>query len=421
MKIAYIVSHYPKVSHSFIRREILALESLGASVERIAIRGWDEPAPDPEDQREAMRTRYVLRGGAFSMARALVKMIVTRPRRVLRALSLVTELANKSERSLPYHIAYLAEASVICSWIEGLGVDHLHAHFGSNPTEVAMLAGLLAQKPYSFTAHGTVETDHPQFIGIGQKIVRSSFAVAVSSYGRAQLMRWVEARHWAKIHVVHCGVERKFYADSDASPSISARFVCVGRLSAEKGQLLLLTAMRSLFDRGITCELVLAGDGEMRGEIEAKLAELGLQKHVHITGWISGDRVREEIMASRALVLPSFAEGLPAVIMEAMTLRRPVVSTYVGGIPELVQQGKTGWLVPAGDVDQLSRAMEICLRTEPTQLQEMGEAARDVALRQHDVLVEAAKLLRLFQGAQVRAEPKTRTAMTHPNSSAESP
>lgn len=399
MKIAYIISHYPKVSHSFIRREILALESLGATVERIAIRGWDEKLPDAQDRAEATRTRYVLRGGMLAVMTAVVKTVLTHPRRFFRALSLATAMGRRSDRSLPYHWTYLAEACVILGWIDQAGVEHLHAHFGSNPAEVAMLASVLSGRPYSFTAHGTVETDHAQFIGISTKIKLARFVVAVSAYGRAQMMRWVGSEHWQKIHVVRCGVEASFHANAAEAPSVAARVVCVGRLSEEKGQLVLLAALRQLLDSGGSCELVLAGDGEMRGVIEAKIAELRLQQHVRITGWISGEQVRDEIMSARALVLPSFAEGLPAVIMEAMTLRRPVVSTYVGGIPELVQPGKTGWLVPPGNVDQLALALAACLRTDSAELRAMGEAARAKALQQHDVVTEAAKLLELFRGS----------------------
>ena len=132
------------------------------------------------------------------------------------------------------------------------------------------------------------------------------------------------------------------------------RLVCVGRLCEQKGQLLLIEAARLLAERGTKFELVLAGDGEMRGEIEALIAKYRLTDTVRITGWISSDEVRAEILAARALVLPSFAEGLPVVIMEAMALRRPVITTFVAGIPELIQHGEHGWLVPAGDLESLA-------------------------------------------------------------------
>ena len=145
--------------------------------------------------------------------------------------------------------------------------------------------------------------------------------------------------------------------------------------------------------------MVLAGDGEMRGDIEAMIARYGLQKQVRITGWISTSQVRDEILAARALVLPSFAEGLPVVLMEAMAVRRPVISTYVAGIPELVNPGQHGWLVPAGDVDALTGTIRACLGATPELLGRMGQAAHERVLAQYDVDKEAGKLAALFRGS----------------------
>ena len=161
--------------------------------------------------------------------------------------------------------------------------------------------------------------------------------------------------------------------------------------------MLLLSAMRLAFDRGCAFELVLAGDGALRGAIEERVRALGLQEHVRITGWIASVEVRKELEAARALVLPSFAEGLPVVIMEAMALRRPVITTYVAGIPELVRSGEGGWLVPAGDVGALADAIVECLAASGESLARMGAAARERVLVRHDVDVEAGKLGRLFR------------------------
>jgi glycosyltransferase involved in cell wall biosynthesis len=159
----------------------------------------------------------------------------------------------------------------------------------------------------------------------------------------------------------------------------------------------LIEAVHRLVQAGIKLELVLAGDGEMRMEAEALIMRYGLREQVRITGWLSGYQVRKEILAARALVLPSFSEGLPVVIMEAMALRCPVLATYVGGIPELVLPGENGWLFPAGDVDELQAAMVKCLTLPLMELERMGEQARDRVLRRHDIDREAAKLAVLFR------------------------
>jgi glycosyltransferase involved in cell wall biosynthesis len=396
-RIAYIVNQYPKVSHSFIRREIRAMERQGHEVERIAIRGWTDPLVDPEDLREREVTRYALQGGWLRLLLAGLSMLFTRPARLVAAFALATRMGWRADRSLPYHWIYLAEACVIAGWMEASGVDHLHAHFGTNPAEVAMLAGLLADKSFSFTVHGPEEFDGPKFIGLPEKIRRSAFVVAISSFGRSQIYRWIDHSQWSKVQVVHCGLDAGFHAETALAPCAAARLVCVGRLCEQKGQLLLLAAMRQVLDRGLVFELVLAGDGEMRPALEALVKQLHLEAHVRITGWISGEQVREEILQSRALVLASFAEGLPVVIMEAMALRRPVLSTFVAGIPELVIAGECGWLFPAGDVDALAEAMQECLTASPSVLDAMGVAARARALARHDIDVEAGKLHRLVQ------------------------
>ena len=404
MKIAYLVNQYPKVSHSFIRREILALERQGFEVERVAVRGWADTLVDPEDQRERARTRYVLQGGAVALAGAVLRQAVTAPLRFARTLGLAWRMGQRAARPWPIHMIYLAEACRVVPWLQQAGTQHLHAHFGTNSAEVAMLVHALGGPEYSFTVHGPEEFDQPEFLHLAEKIRRAAFVVAISSYGRSQLYRWIGQRDWPKVQVVHCGIEPAFHAGATEPPPAAPRIVCVGRLCEQKGQLLLVAAIDRLVRKGTPVELVLAGDGEMRPELEAMIARCALQSHVRITGWIGSETVRAEILAARALVLPSFAEGLPVVIMEAMALRRPVLSTYVAGIPELVRPGREGWLFSAGDVDALVAALEEMLATSPEKLAAMGEAAHLRAMERHAIDTEAAKLGRLIKsGPQAHA------------------
>jgi colanic acid/amylovoran biosynthesis glycosyltransferase len=158
-----------------------------------------------------------------------------------------------------------------------------------------------------------------------------------------------------------------------------------------------------LRDEGVYCEVVLAGDGSMRPQIERAIRDLGLQREITITGWISNDKVKEEIAAARALVLPSFAENMPVVIMEAFALGRPVISTYVAGIPELVWPNRTGWLVPAGDEAALTKTMRDVLDASVDELTAMGAAGRAHVIEQHDSIKEAVKLKKLFERESFRA------------------
>jgi glycosyltransferase involved in cell wall biosynthesis len=260
-----------------------------------------------------------------------------------------------------------------------------------------MLASKLSGIGYSISFHGPHIFLDAKDAAIKEKIEHARFIRCISYFCRSQLIVLSESSNLSTYKIVHCGLEPSFF-DAPASYAPHAkRFVCVGRLCEQKGQLLLIEAAQRLALQGVEFELVLVGDGEMRSDIEALIRRHKLQDKVRITGWLSNEQVRDEILAARALVLPSFAEGLPVVIMEAMALRRPVISTFVAGIPELVHTGEHGWLVPAGDAEALLHAMQACLDAPTETLTSMGEAARKRVVERHSVETEAAKLAKLFE------------------------
>src|SRR5208282_335029 len=155
------------------------------------------------------------------------------------------------------------------------------------------------------------EFDRPESLSLRLKIERAAFVVAVSEYGRSQIFRWCDYQHWGKVQVVRCGVDREFLKGGKLPIPRTNKVVCVGRLCEQKGQSWLLDAVRQLRTAGVLVELVLAGDGPMRPEIECAIVRLGLESQAHVTGWISSETVRQHLLDARALVLPSFAEGLP--------------------------------------------------------------------------------------------------------------
>jgi len=397
MRIAYLINQYPAVTHIFIRREILALERRGIEVVRFALRGWDNAMVDDEDQIERERTRYVLRDGAPALLLAVMRALVTRPTRFMRALALAYRMGRRAEQPLFVHLIYLAEACRLDSWLRAARVQHLHVHFGTNSAEVAMLSHVLGGPPWSFTVHGPKEYDNVELVGLAEKLRRCAFVVAITSFGRSQLYRLVEYHQWPKVKVVRCGLEPEYFSTPITPPPALRRLVCVGRIVEQKGQLVLIEAARRLAAQGVQFELTLVGDGEMRGEIESLIRQHKLQDMVRITGRVSSTRLRDEILAARALVLPSFAEGLPGVIMEAMALGRPVISTFVAGIPELVRPGEHGWLVPASDVEELMCAMQACLDTSADTLARMGVASHERVRALHSVETQAVELAELFQ------------------------
>lgn len=395
-RVAYLINQYPKVSHTFIRREIHALEAAGVAVERIAIRGWTDALTDESDENERRLTRYVLAQGGARLLLALIATLVGNPVRTVRAFALATRMGWRGHRPLAYHWVYAVEACLVTSWLKRRGATHLHAHFGTNAAEVAMLCHALGGPPFSFTVHGPEEFDSALALKLGQKIERAAFVVAVSSFGRSQLLRWVSHPHWKKIHVVHCGLEAEFFRHPPSPPPRVPRLVCVGRLCEQKGQLLLLEAVAQFVEEGTPIELVLVGDGELRQAVDSYIARRGLQACVRVTGWANSEQVRREILEARAMVLPSFAEGLPVAIMESMALRRPVVSTFIAGIPELVRHGREGWLCVAGSVPSLCTAIRACLQTTADELAQMGDAAYERVRERHSVDEQVALLVTLF-------------------------
>ncbi len=347
-----------------------------------------------------------------ALVRAVAAEALGRPRRWLSALSAAVRMARRSEKGLLRHLAYLAEASYLRRRLAGIGARHLHAHFGTNAAAVAMLARLLGGPPYSITMHGPEEFDAPGPLALREKARHAAFVVAISHFTRSQLCRWCATADWAKIHVVRCGLDGVFLEDTGAPVPRRPRLVSVGRLAEQKGQLLLVEASARLRDRGADFELVIVGDGPMRQELEQLIDRLGLRDRVRITGFLDNRAVRRELEAARALVLPSFAEGLPVVIMEAMALGRPVIATYIAGIPELVESGRTGWLIPAGAVEPLVDAMAEALAAGPDELDRMGRDGAARAALQHDAATEAGKLAALIAGPMAVDDPPGKPVTT---------
>lgn len=398
MRIGYLINQYPKVSHTFVRREMRALEDRGVVVERFSIRDTSAELKDDEDKAEMAKTTVLLppdpKTAALSLAAALAQ-AATSPWALAKATKLAVAFAQKADRKA-VHAAYLGEAARLKQLCDQRGIDHIHAHFGTNSTTVAALCHALGGPRYSFTAHGPEEFDRPDLIALEEKIAGARFVVGVSSFGRSQLLRRTPAAQWEKIKVVPCGVDDSFLGERFLAPLDGNKVLCcVGRLCEQKGQLLLVEAAAKVRDRIGDFELVLVGDGELRSNVEELVRKHRLESVVRITGWASGATVRAELLASRAMVLPSFAEGLPVVIMEALALERPVISTYVAGIPELVDDD-CGWLVAAGSVDPLVEAMVKALSAPVSELRDKGRVGRRRVLARHDAKVAAALLEAAF-------------------------
>lgn len=400
MRVAYLVNRYPAVSHSFIRREIAGVEAAGVDVVRFTIRPPDANLPDAADRAERDRTTIILAQPKTTLLAATLALAFGRPGRFLRAVRAAIGMGQGRPTQALRHLVYLAEACWLARQLAGM--DRLHAHFGTNPAAVARLVHLLTGLPYSFTVHGPEEFDAPGALALPAKIADAAHVVAISDFGRSQLMRWTAPAAWEKLKVVRCGIDEAFSVAPPAPPVIAYELACVARLSAQKGLPLLIEAVDRLRVRDIPVHLTLVGDGEMRAEIETMIAERGLGLMVTITGYLDAAGVRARLLAARAMVLPSFAEGLPVVIMEALALRVPVITTAIAGVPELVDAA-CGWVIPAGSIDALADAMAEALAADPARLRAMGEVGRARVLARHDARANGAAMAALFAEASPAA------------------
>ena len=401
MNIAYLLNAYPITSTTFIRREIEALIASGVSVKRFAARHWDGQLVDPLDLAEQQRTEYLLTGNVGGLFGATARELLTNPRGFLRAAGALATLYRNAGSGFVNHVAWLMQAAHFRQRARAEKIDHVHAHFATNATTIAMLSHLMGGPGYSFTSHGPDEFENAGRLSFDLKMRHARFISAISEFCRVQLIR-ASGRwdHWHKIAIVHCGLaigdfepELRFEADNQT-------FVNIARFNSQKGLLLIPPALALLKAEFPKLKVVLIGDGEERARLEASIAEHDVACMLELRGWQANTVVHQTLRESRALLLPSFAEGLPVVIMEAFALGRPVISTYIAGIPELLD-ASCGWIVPAGSVEALAQAMRDALRTGPGQLAAMGAEGRRRAVAQHDVAVSAAQLRVLFERSAV--------------------
>jgi glycosyltransferase involved in cell wall biosynthesis len=394
-KLAYLTGEYPRASDTFIQREVANLRALGHEVLTCSIRTTGaEHLVGPEQREEHKRTFKVLdavRNPATTFKAHLRWM--KRPGRYLTALGLAWRIAPKGVKGRVYNLIYFIEAGVLAAKLADEGVTHLHNHIAKASCTVAMLTGALSGIRWSFTIHGPDIFFEPHHWRIDEKAARASFVACISHFCRSQLMCFADAQHWSKLHIVHCGVDPSRYAPQPRQAGLQALFV--GRLSGVKGVPILIDAMAQLADKYPDLTLRLVGDGPDRKALEADVARRGLQDRIVFLGYRSQAEVAEELSQTDVFVLPSFAEGVPVVLMEAMAAQVPVLTTRIAGVPELVEDGVSGLLVSPGDVTAFASALDALL-AHPEKRKSFGVAGRAKVMAEYDAAQEAHWLSELI-------------------------
>jgi glycosyltransferase involved in cell wall biosynthesis len=394
-KLGYFSNTYPVPSATFVRGEILAHEAAGVPVRRYAIRPFEGELVDPADLREAWLTAYLLDPSLKALVGPALREAVVNPLRFLRALGRAARMAVVPGGRGAYNFAYLLEAVRLKALTRADGIRHLHAHFSTNSASVAMLCKLLGGPEYSFTVHGPDELPKMKTDGIAAKVGHARFVVAITDFARRAIIDAAGAKLADKIEIVPCGLDMPRFSVAGPIAADNKRLVCVGRLCWQKAQVRLVEAVAQVRNAHPDMHLTLIGDGDTRPEIEALIQQHALHDQVTLHGWGTNDEVRAAIAGSRALVLPSEAEGLPIVIMEALAMGRPVISTRIAGIPELLDDG-CGWLIETRDLPALAGALDDCLSADPSRLHALGaEGRRRVEVR-HDQARNAARIRKLI-------------------------
>ena len=360
MKLAYLVSRYPAVSHTFILREVRALRALGFDVASASVNPPDRSSADmsAEEREEASATYYIKRHGAVGALAAHAWGLLRHPLRYARGLRYALGLARADLARLAFAFFYFTEALMVARWMARSQRAHLHVHFATAAANIGMVVRRMFPVGLSLTLHGPDEFYDAGSQRLAEKIAIADFVVCIGRFARSQAMKLSSQLHWHKFEIAPLGVDPARYSARPASaPSDTLRLLCVGRLVPAKGQRILVEACRLLRESGRRFSLTLVGDGPDRPALEEAVRRHGLGAQVRFTGALNEAQVLALYREADAFVLPSFAEGIPVVLMEAMAMGVPCVTTRITGIPELIEAGQDGLLVTPSDAAELCAAI----------------------------------------------------------------
>jgi glycosyltransferase involved in cell wall biosynthesis len=420
IRLAYLIGHYPAVTHTFIQREIRQLRRQGIEIETFSIwRAGERDLLTPEDHAEHARTYALLPPRAADYLRCHAAALLSAPGAYLRTLAKALRLSTHGARGRALGLSWFLEAVVVQRRCERSGIRHVHVHLDGTAPAVGLLVAHLgngrdAGAPWSFsmTVHGSKEFFDVARQRLARKVRAARFVVCVSDFTRSQLMALVDEAHWPKLRVVHCGIDPEHFAPPEAPRAAGpVRVLTVGRLDNMKGVSILLEAIAQLRLRGVHAALTVVGDGPKREELQRLADRRSVGAHVIWAGSVGQDAIREHYRSADIFCLPSLAEGLPVVLMEAMSTALPVVANHITGIPELVEHEVSGLLVRPGRTDLLAGALERLARDADLRAR-MGRAGRETVRREFDSSAVGRALCELFAAelARDRVQPVTRYA-----------
>ena len=399
MKIGYLTGQYPRATDTFIQREVFALRKFGFDVQTFSVR---QPSPEqlvgPEQQSEFEQTSYLLPPRFLKLFIAHIVLLFTQFFQYIKTLRLTFATSQPGLKGLIFQFIYFLEAGGLARELKRRNIDHLHNHIADSSCTVAMLAAELSGVSFSFTIHGPYIFFEPYRWCLGEKIKQALFVACISNFCRSQCMLFSPTDCWSKLHIVHCGVEPELFS-TRTHEGIGTRLLYVGRLAAAKGLPVLFESLSALKQRvNFDVVLTVIGDGPDRVQLESQVSQLNLEQSVRFIGYQNQTEVRRYLQETDIFVLPSFAEGVPVSLMEALASGIPVISTQIAGIAELVENGKNGYLVTPGDSSQLAEKIEKLCK-QPDLRQSFGETGQRVVAQEFNVLIEAQWLSKLIEAS----------------------
>ncbi|MFN0085248.1 MAG: glycosyltransferase [Blastocatellia bacterium] len=399
IRLAYLVSRYPAVSHTFILREVLQLRAQGFDLHVASINSTDRPPEQltAEERAEAAATYYVKAHGAAGAIPAHLAAFASGPLAYLRGLVFAMRLGGSDLRGLVYGLFYFVEAVMIGRWMRSRGANHLHVHFATPAAHVALIATRIFPITYSITVHGPDEFYDVSQYRLAEKIHGASFICTIGAFARSQLMKLSPVSEWGKYEVSPLGVDPAAFSPRPFRDEPETfELICVGRLVPAKGQHILIDAVHLLAGQERRIRLRLVGDGPDRASLEAQVKRLGLGDRVLFEGAVNQDRIRDLYRRADLFVLASFAEGIPVVLMEAMAMEIPCVTTFITGIPELIRDQVDGLLVAPSGVEELAGAIGR-LMDDAELRRRLGAQGRLRVMDRYDLNRNSMRLAEIFR------------------------
>jgi colanic acid/amylovoran biosynthesis glycosyltransferase len=397
-RLVYLLSIFPAISHTFFLNEVTELRRQGFDVEVASINqpNISSSSMSETEAEETEKTFYIKSSGTARAIWTVTKTFLCRPGAFARGLSAALRLGRWDLHATLYALFYLAEALILGDWMRTQGRRHLHIHFCGPVATVGMLASIAWRFPFSLTVHGPDEFYDVEKLYLRQKVQSAKFIFCISDFCRSQLMRLVDPIHWEKMHVVRQGVNLDLFRPTrhEREADKVREVLCVGRLVASKGQLILLRACELLLKRGYSFRVRLVGTGPDREHLQAFAVERNIP--VIFEGAKNNYEVRQLLDRADVFALASFAEGVPVALMEAMAMEVPCVSTSVAGIPELIRNGLDGLLVPASSVEAMASALG-CLLDDPVLRRRLGVAGRTRVEEDYNLAENVNSLANMFR------------------------